>query len=150
MAKPNGKSIPVDFASIRTDIPVPPPESLRFAGGTSNAVTLIGTLLTSGYTIAVGGTSLIGAGQTVVPIVSIVRLNEGMLRGWGLAIGHPDKELAFNYIDVAHGMVAIDSVFPASNVDFVGTADQALAAPDAPVEQLVEIAQFVFPLITAG
>ena len=149
MKKQNGTTtIPVEFADIeQPSPPLPPPGSLKKPSEKGdNAAALIATLLKNDQTVVVGGISLIGDKETVVPIISIVASHNGMLRGWVLPIGHPHMELAFNYIDVANGMPPI--VMADAEVHFIGTAEPALTLPDANVAELIEIVQFVLPFIT--
>jgi hypothetical protein len=143
------KHIPLKFPAIAPgDAPPSRPTSLQLqAEGKPPAAALIGVLLTGGKTVVVGGTSLIDPSDRLVPIISIVQLHDGMLRGWGLPIGHPHQELGFYYIDVAKGMAPF--FFPDHAVDFVGTADARLTLPDATYEELIEMARYVFPFVGA-
>ena len=149
MKKQNGTTIiPVDFADIeQTNPPLPAPVTLRKPSEKAdNAATLIAALLKKDQTVVVGGVSLIGSDEIVVPIISVVHSHNGMLRGWALPIGHPSMELGFHYIDVANGMPPV--VMADAEVHFIGTADVSMTLPDANVGNLLEIAQFVLPFIT--
>lgn len=119
---------------------------LKPASTDESSPQLVARLLLDGMTVVVGGVSIIGAKLTVVPIISIVRLQDGMLHGWALAIGHPTKPLEFTYFDVAKGM---PSVFMADTmVYFIAVTDAILATEAASQDDLIAIARYAFAFIS--
>ena len=108
----------------------------------------IAEIIEEGKAIALGGISVIGERLYVVSVISLLQMKDRVLRGWPLAIGHPEKEeLEFDLVDTSVSFPA-EYPFPSTMIYFVAEADEKVVAVDAPAEELQAIARFVLPFIS--
>jgi len=105
-------------------------------------------LLQNGKIAVYGGISLLGEFGTIVCKIGFLQLKDEILRGWLLAINHPEEETAnFKYVDTSSAPLT-EIPFPDTIVYFAGEADESLIAPDASLEELKSVARFILPFIS--
>lgn len=130
---------------------IPPrPATLKHPDGISATQTddAVMELLEDGRVAAYGGLSLLGDSGHIVYVIGLLQAKDGNLKGWTLAIGHPEQEKPdFNHIDT---MVAplIELPFPNTMTYFVGEADEKLVAADVSPDELKAAARFILPFIS--
>jgi hypothetical protein len=130
---------------------VPPrPTTLKHPDGLAATQTdeVVIELLKGGRVAAYGGLSLLGDSGHIVYMVGLLQAKDENLKGWTLAIGHPNQEKPdFNRIDTTTAPLT-ELPFPNTMTYFVGEADEKLIAANVPPEELQAAARFILPFIS--
>lgn len=125
------------------------PRSLSKPPGVETDSTLdaVVRLIEQGKAVAFGGVSIIGKEGCLVYVIGLLKVNGQSLQGWMLYIDHPEKDSDFNFIDSSRSPLN-ELPFPNTITYFVAEADESLIRPDAPQQELQDIARFVVAFIS--
>ncbi len=123
------------------------PQNLR-ATQTDEAIV---ELLEGGKAVAYGGLSLVGEAGYIVYVVGFLQAKDGQsgqVKGWTLAIGHPEQENPdFRHVDTTVAPLT-EWPFPNTMTFFVGEAEEKLVVADASADELQAAARFILPFIS--